>query len=171
LPAVTPSTPAPPLEFPTVDGETWNLADQEPEHFTMVVFYRGLHCPVCKSYLGELAEKLDDFRERGVEVVAVSGDSAERAATAKSDWGLDGVTVGHSLPVETMRAWDLYVSAAIKDDEPTEFGEPGLFLIRPDASVFYAAINSMPFGRPSLDEMLGGIDFVIGQHYPARGAA
>lgn len=171
MPAVTPRTPAPPLGFEVVGGDTWTLADQTPEQFTMVVFYRGLHCPVCKSYLSGLAEKLGAFRERGVEPVVVSGDDAQRAAEAKRDWGLDDLTVGHSLPVDTMRAWDLYVSSAVKDSEPAQFGEPGLFLIRPDATVYYGAINSMPFGRPPLDEMLGGIDFVVDADYPARGEA
>ena len=51
------------------------------------------------------------------------------------------------------------------------FGEPGLFLIRPDHTVYYQAIQSMPFGRPSFRGMLGGIDFVLENDYPARGEA
>lgn len=42
-----PRQPVPALEVPTVGGGTWRLADQHPESFTMVVFYRGLHCPIC----------------------------------------------------------------------------------------------------------------------------
>jgi len=166
-----PGRPAPPLEFTTLAGDTWKLAGQRPERFTMVVFYRGLHCPVCKSYLSELAEKAGAYRERGVEPVVVSGDAPERAAKASADWGLGVLVVGHSLPTATMRAWDLYVSGAITDDEPAHFNEPGLFLIAPDATVYYAAINSMAFGRPPLDEMLGAVDFVAARNYPARGTA
>lgn len=170
MPAVKPGTPAPPLEFKTLADDTWNLADQQPEQFTMVVFYRGLHCPVCKSYLNELAEKAGDYRKRGVKPVVVSGDDPARAGKANTDWGLDSLVVGHSLPTATMRAWDLYISSAMTDDEPAHFSEPGLFLISPDATVFYAAINSMAFGRPPLDDMLGAIDFVAAKNYPARGA-
>ena len=36
------------LEFDTVAGSRWSLAAQQPQTFTMVVFYRGLHCPVCR---------------------------------------------------------------------------------------------------------------------------
>jgi peroxiredoxin len=47
--AITPLMPrqkVPALSVPLVGGGTWSLADQSPENFTMVVFYRGLHCPI-----------------------------------------------------------------------------------------------------------------------------
>jgi len=147
------------------------LADQAPDASTMVVFYRGLHCPVCQAYLRELGGKAGQFRSRGVEPVAVSGDARERAGQAKREWEVDGIDVGYGLSIETMREWGLFVSAAITDDEPPQFGEPGLFLIAPHGSVFYEAINSMAFGRPKLDEILAGVDFVAEHDYPARGAA
>ena len=51
-----PRQPVPALEVPTVDGDVWRLADQRPGNFTMVVFYRGYHCPICSKYLGELEQ-------------------------------------------------------------------------------------------------------------------
>ena len=171
LPTLTPRAQAPRLEVQTVDGDRWSLADQAPDAFTMVIFYRGLHCPVCQAYLRELGGKAGQFRSRGVEPVAVSGDARERAGQAKREWEVDGIDVGYGLSIETMREWGLFVSAAITDDEPPQFGEPGLFLIAPHGSVFYEAINSMAFGRPKLDEILAGVDFVAEHDYPARGAA
>ena len=41
-----PDSQAPVLSLPLVGGGTWSLADQNPKNFTMVIFYRGLHCPV-----------------------------------------------------------------------------------------------------------------------------
>ena len=70
-----------------------------------------------------------------------------------------------------MRRWGLFVSERIAENEPERFGEPGLFLITPDGTVYYEAITSMPWGRPRLDDIIGGIDFVLDQDYPARGAA
>jgi len=167
----TPRTPAPDLSFDTIDGDEWRMADQQPDRFTMVVFYRGLHCPVCRGYLGELEDLLDDFASRGVDVVAVSGDNEERARRAQSEWGLEQLTLGYGLEVDAMREWGLFVSSGIADDEPAEFGEPGLFLIEPDGRVFYGAVNSSPWGRPQLEEVRGGVDFVVENDYPARGAA
>lgn len=166
-----PRAKAPELEVNTLDGGTWKLSEQKPEKFTMVVFYRGLHCPVCKGYLGALNGKIEDFRSRGVEVIAVSGDTRERAEQSRREWGLENVSIGYGQSIDSMRDWGLFVSRAIKEGEPDLFGEPGLFLVRPDGTLFYAAINSMPFGRPSFQEMLSGIDFVTKKDYPARGEA
>ncbi len=166
-----PGHPAPRLNVDTVAGEPWTLAERRPEHFTMIVFYRSLHCPVCRAYLAELDQKLDEFTRRGVEVIAVSGDTAERARRAVEEWKLERLTVGYEQGIESMREWGLFVSHSIKDSEPPLFGEPGLFLIRADGTVYYVAVNSMPFGRPRLDDMLGALDFVIKQSYPARGEA
>lgn len=137
----------------------------------MIVFYRGLHCPVCRNYLRDLEGKLSAFSRCGVDVIAVSGDDAPRAEQAKHEWNLPNTTIGYGQTVDSMRAWGLFVSRSIKDTEPAEFGEPGLFLVRPDATLYYAAINSMPFGRPSLAEMLGALGFITANDYPARGEA
>jgi peroxiredoxin len=41
-----PDSQAPVLSLPLVGGGTWSVTDQNPKNFTMVIFYRGLHCPV-----------------------------------------------------------------------------------------------------------------------------
>ncbi|HVA57790.1 MAG TPA: peroxiredoxin-like family protein [Gemmatimonadaceae bacterium] len=166
-----PLQPAPPLAVPTVGRGLWRLDAAKPERFTMIVFYRGLHCPVCKSYLRLLDTRVDDFGARGVDVVAVSGDDEARAVRTVKEWDLKHVTVGYGQSIASMREWGLYVSNGIKPDEPVQFGEPGLFLIRPDGTLYYIAVTSMPFGRPSIPDMLGAIDFIIAHDYPARGEA
>lgn len=168
---VKPGEDAPRLEVETLDAGGWRLSEQRPDAFTMVVFYRGLHCPVCRGYLRDLARRLDDFSTRGVDVLAVTGDVRERAEQAQRDWELGDLPLGYGLPTDVMRKWGLFVSRGIADGEPDAFGEPGLFLVKPDGSVFYEAINSMPFGRPSFAEILGGVDFVTEQGHPARGAS
>lgn len=42
-----------------------------PQPFDMLVFYRGLHCPICIVYLSELNRLLPEFTERGVNVLAI----------------------------------------------------------------------------------------------------
>ncbi len=171
MPELKPRTQAPELVISMGEGGDWRLAEQKPENFTMLVFYRGLHCPVCKRYLQDLESKLQDIHSRGVEVIAISGDTGERAEETKREWGLERLTLGYGQSVDSMREWGLFVSHAIKPAEPDHFGEPGLFLIRPDGTIYYEAIQSMPFGRPSFREMLSAIDFVLQNDYPARGKA
>jgi peroxiredoxin len=137
----------------------------------MIVVYRGLHCPVCKTYLADLESKLAEFERRGVEVMALSTDSRERAAQSRAEWGLQNLKLGYELPIATAREWDLYISNAIRDGEPPQFAEPGLFLVKPDGSLFYAAHTSVPWGRPPLDQMLRAIDIATERKMPARGEA
>ena len=99
----------------------------------------------------------------------MSSDDAGRARRTVEEGKLERLTVGYGQSIASMREWGLFVSRGIKEPEPDQFGEPGLFLIRPDGTVYYVAVNSMPFGRPRLDDMLGAIDFVIARNYPARG--
>ena len=169
-----PRQPVPSLEVATLDHGTWRLADQRPGSFTMVVFYRGLHCPICSRYLADLERKLEAFKERGVEVIAISSDSEERARQSKEKWQLPNLTIGYGLDLDTADAWGLYISTSrgmtsAGVEEPKLFSEPGLFLIRPDGTLYFATVQTMPFARPGFAEVLNAIDFVIEKDYPARG--
>ena len=167
---LTPTQPAPALDVATLDGSRFVLADQDPDSFTLLVFYRGLHCPICKDYLANLATKLDDFAERGADrILAVSMDTEDTARRTADEWDVDGLTIGYGLDETSAREWGLFLSKAINDGEPDLFSEPGLFLVRPDGSLYYAAVNSMPFGRPSLSSMVKALDFVNENDYPSRG--
>lgn len=168
----TPGTPAPPLDVPVVGGARFKLIDQHPDTFTLLVFYRGWHCPMCRGYLAQLDRALDDFRAVGVtSVIAVSGDDADRAQRSVTDWHLEHLTVGFGQPIESMRQWGLFLSKGIKDPEPDLFGEPGVFLLRPDGAVYMAAVNSMPAARPRIEDLLGAVRFFVDNDYPARGQA
>jgi peroxiredoxin len=173
---VTPRQAVPALEVQTLEGGLWRLADQHPESFTLAVFYRGLHCPVCSRYVKGLADQLDEFAARGVEAIALSTDDRDRAERARREWQLDGLKVGYGLTIEQARAWGLYVSnsrgvTSVGIEEPKQFNEPGLFLIRPDGTLYMAAVQSAPFARPHLDEVLKAVDFVKERDYPPRGDA
>lgn len=169
-----PRKPVPPLSVPTLSGEAFTLSQRRPQRFTMIVFYRGLHCPVCRTYIGELDRLLPEFQARGVDVVAVSSDGEERAWKAREEWGLKGLAIGHGLDLGVARQWGLYVSSSrgktsIGIDEPERFSEPGVFLVRPDGTLYWANVQTMPFARPRFRDILAGLDFVIKNDYPARG--
>ncbi|MCG6870936.1 MAG: AhpC/TSA family protein [Gammaproteobacteria bacterium] len=171
-----PRQPVPALSVPTLDGEPWELAARSPERFSMLVVYRGVHCPVCRSYVPELDRLLGDFNERGVDVLVLSSDTEERARMAQEQWKLKNLTIGYGLTIESGREWGLYVSTSrgktsIGIEEPALFTEPGLFLVRPDGTLYWGVVQTMPFARPHFKEILAGVDFAIKVDYPARGEA
>ena len=149
---------APEMAFPLLDGGTWTLSERKPESLTMVVAYRGVHCPMCRNYLQELNGKMGEFKQRGVDSVAVSGDGKKRAEMARKDWELSSVPIAYGLSMEKARELELPISTSrgktsIGIEEPEKFSEPGLFLVKPD------------------DQLLKAIDFIKEKDYPARGEA
>lgn len=171
-----PRQPVPALSVDTVAHGRWTLADSKPANFTLVVVYRGLHCPICRPYLGELNRLAGEFAQRGVEVIALSSDDAGRAAQAVQHWKLDAIRVGYGLSVEDARKWGLYVSSSRGKtstglEEPALFAEPGIFLIRPDGTLYFGTVQTMPFARPHFADILPAIDYVLKNDYPARGEA
>ena len=169
--AIKPRTKAPALDLPLLGGGRFNLADRHPRSFTMIVAYRGLHCPICKTYIRDLDRKLDDFAHKGVDVVAISTDTKEQAEQSKSEWGIERLPIAYGLTIEKAREWGLFISASIKENEPALFAEPGLFLVKPDGTLYAASIQTMPFARPSFSDVLAAVDFVPQKNYPARGEA
>ena len=167
--APLPGQPAPALDLELIIGLDWSLAKQSPEAFTMIVFYRGLHCPICGTYLKGLRGMYDEILAKGVEVIHVSMDGKDKATQAHEDWGLDPVPMGHSLGEAQARDWGLYLSKARNEKEPDVFAEPGLFLVRPDGTLFLAETSSAPIARPDLKLLVSKIDFIREQDYPPRG--
>ncbi|MEM8580489.1 MAG: peroxiredoxin-like family protein [Pseudomonadota bacterium] len=164
-----PGAQAPALSLPLVSGGTWTLTEQSPDAVTMVIVYRGYHCPLCKDFLSdELEPMIDDFNAAGVSVVAVSMDTEERAIKAKEEWGLSKTPIAYGMTEETARDWGLYVSSSIKEVEAAVFAEPGTFWVKPDGSLYLIDIANMPFARPDLKLLLAKVP-AVGAGYPARG--
>jgi peroxiredoxin len=159
------------LDVPLVDGARFVLAENPPEAFTLILFYRGLHCQRCKGYLGEIESLLPDFTARGVDVIAVSCDTRERAERSMADWSLSKLKVGYGLSIDAARAWGLFISRAVRDDEAPIFAEPGTFLVDRDGRLNFAVINSLTRLRPYPRDILDAIDRIRETGAPARGEA
>ncbi len=174
LQALLPRCPVPALNVPVATGGRFVLGAAPGERFDLVVFYRGLHCPVCAKYLLELGRLASEFAERGVKIIAVSSDNEERGRQMAEKVNARAVTFAYGLSLKTARQWGLYISASrgktsIGIEEPALFSEPGVFIVRPDGTLYYGAVQTMPFARPQFQELLGAIDFAIAKDYPARG--
>ena len=172
--ALIPCQPVPALDVPLIDGQPFVLGAQPGERFDLVVFYRGLHCPICAKYLIELDRLADEFAQRGVNIIAVSSDNEERGRAMAEKVGAKSLRFAYGLSLKAARQWGLYISASrgktsIGIEEPALFSEPGVFLVRPDGTLYYGAVQTMPFARPSFQDLLGAIDFAIAKDYPARG--
>ncbi|RPF70272.1 peroxiredoxin-like family protein [Aurantiacibacter spongiae] len=165
-----PNQPAPAIDLPLTIQAKFVLADQSPDLFTWLIFYRGRHCPVCKSYLEEIGSRLDEITGAGLSPFAISMDDKDRAMTVDSDWKTGDLPLVYDLSEDKAREYGLYISQKREGtDEPDVFSEPGMFLIRPDGTVYMAQVQSAPFTRPSIDQLLDGVKVIKDKDYPARG--
>ncbi len=172
---LTPTQLVPALSLPVTRGGTTDelhLGTGKDGRFTLLVFFRGLHCPVCRKQLSEIERRLDEVRAVGVgRVLAVSMETEQRSAQLVDEWHLEHLPVAHGLSEQDARAWGLFISHAIKGGELDVFNEPGLFVLDDDGSLLVSSVTNMPFSRPRLDDLLGGLRFVQDNDDPARGAA
>lgn len=169
-----PRQPVPSLNVPLLGEGAFDLSSETPDWGTLVVFYRGYHCPICATYLTDLNKRTAAFAERGLTTVAISSDTQERAQMMSDKIGATDLRIGYDLSLKKAREWGLYISSSRGKtsagvEEPALFSEPGVFIVRPDGTLYYGSTQTMPFARPHFVELVSAIDFAQANDYPARG--
>ncbi|WP_298256264.1 redoxin domain-containing protein [uncultured Litoreibacter sp.] len=157
-----------PLTFPKLGGGDLTVGGPS-ERWTLLVVYRGKHCPKCKTYLNILEGMRDQWDDAGFEIAVVSADPLEKASAdaAEFGWGFD---LGYGLTEDQMASLGLYVSEPLSAAETySRFAEPGTFVLRPDGSLLLVAISNGPAARPDLPVLLDGMIFTKENDRPPRG--
>lgn len=161
--------------FPKTDvaqlgGGVLTLGAPRGSHdWQMVVVYRGVHCPICKSYLAGLEALEAEFNALGVDVVAVSGDPQEKAQRFADEAGIS-LALGYDLSVAQMQDLGLYISSPRSEKETDRpFAEPAVFVINGEGAMQIIDVTNAPFVRPDLQRIANGIKFIRANDYPVRG--
>jgi peroxiredoxin len=79
------------------------LGNSPGEHIDLLVFYRGLHCPICAKYLLELELLASEFISRGIQVVAFSNDTQERGRLMAEKINAKGVKISYERGLQNSR--------------------------------------------------------------------
>jgi len=168
MPAIKPADPFPPIEFHMMSGGSERLSDNKGR-WTLLIVYRGDHCPRCKTYVARLHELAAGYAEREVDLRLASMDSEDiaRRNMDENGWTLP---VAHSLSIAECQQLALYLT----DHEPGNeqagvYAEPGLFLINPEGLTQVIATSNSPSVRPDLEVVLDGIIGTQDRNLPIRG--
>jgi len=140
-----------------VNGEFKEISLSDYKGKYVVLFFYPLDFTfVCPTELHAFSDKLDEFKQRNVEVIGVSVDSKFSHAawlnTPKKQGGIEGVTypVVSDLGKSISSDYDVLV-------EGVGVAYRGLFLIDKDGIVRHQVVNDLPLGR-SVDEALRLVD-------------
>ncbi len=175
---VIPGDTMPAIDARLVGGGRWALAREKPEKLALLAFYRGIFCPICRTWMTDLDRLAPQFEQRGVSVIALSCDRKDGAEKAVQDWGLKNLRVGYKLDVEDARRAGLYISEGrglntqTGQKEPMLFAEPALLLVKPEGELYAAWIQSTPYARVHIAEILTAVDNFVARGLPEpRGSA
>lgn len=156
-----------PITLATVDGREIVVGAQK-DRWTMLLVYRGRHCPSCKKFLNKLNANLPAWTAQ-LDVVVVSSDTLAKALADRKEFGWE-FTLGHGLSEAQMNTLGLYVSDLLSPDETDRrFAEPGALGFRPSGELMLVDISNGPSARSDLDELLDGMIFNIEHDRPTRG--
>ena len=105
--------PAPEFSLPGIDGKSHALRDYADSRALAIVF-TGNSCPVSQQYEARIRKLHEDYRDKGVSVVAINPNAP--AAMQLADLGYSDV--GETLD-------DMKARAADRQLQPLSLGRPG----------------------------------------------
>jgi peroxiredoxin (alkyl hydroperoxide reductase subunit C) len=152
---------APDFTAPAVlaDGQivdNFNLYENFGEKGTVLFFYPLDFTFVCPSEIIAFSHRINEFKERGVNVIGVSVDSQfshfawRETPVEKGGIGRIEYPLVADLTKQISRDYDVLL-------EDAGVALRGSFLIDTDGTIRHAVINDLPLGR-NIDEMLRMID-------------
>ena len=158
--AVLVGKPAPDFTAQAVMGNNeirdFTLSQEIKGKYAVIFFYPLDFTFVCPSELIAFDHRLDEFKQRGVEVIGVSIDSQFTHLAWKNTPVNNGGIGQVQYPLiadvkhEICRAYDV-------EFEPAGVAFRGTFLIDKNGVVRHQVVNDLPLGR-NVDEMLRMVD-------------
>ncbi|MDR0579140.1 MAG: peroxiredoxin [Campylobacteraceae bacterium] len=136
----------------------FNLYKNFGEKGTVVFFYPMDFTFVCPSEIIAFDHRLDEFKARGINVIAVSVDSQFTHFAWKSTEVKNGGIGNVRFPIvaditkQIARDFDVLLNNSV--------ALRGSFLIDKDGTVRHAVINDLPLGR-NVDELLRVVDAML----------
>jgi len=154
----------PSIILPLLGGGETDISKPTGKHdWQLVLVYRGKHCPLCTNYLQELENNRQAFSDIGIDVIAVSADSEARATAQLAEVNTT-YPVAYGLSQAHMKALNLYISGVQNGmDVEAPFAEPGLFIINHEGKLQLVDISNVPFSRPDLGNIAGGMNWLRSQ--------
>lgn len=160
----------PPLRAVLADGSLWSTQALVPQTLSLVAIFRGGWCADCRRFVSRLDERLAELQALGIEAVAASVDDAEATTRTRDEWGIGRLLLAGGLDRDEARSWGLYASQLTMQGAQRFCLEPGLFLLRPDHTLYALWLQTLPSARPDVDWLVETLGYLSSHGFPLRGA-
>jgi peroxiredoxin len=175
FPTLPLGTAAPDFNLPGVDGRNWTLKDFQDAKILVVLFTCN-HCPTAQYYEARIKQIVADYRNKGVELVAIMPNDPKSVRLDELGW----TDLGDSFAEMKIRAQDRHYSFPYLYDGDTEtvsraYGPaatPHVFVFDAARKLRYVgAIDdseriqhvTKPYLRDALDALLAGKEPPVAQ--------
>lgn len=139
-------------------GENQNIQSLSGEKGFVLAFIRSADwCPYCQAQLIELNDRVQDFEERGYKLVSLSYDSVEKLSKFHNKYDTD-LTLLSDPDSATIKAFGLLNEEYAEGHFAHGVPYPAIYVIGKDGFVKARYTEDGYKKRPSLDDVLNGID-------------
>ena len=129
--------------------------------FVVLFFQRDHYCTNCRKQVQQLAERIDEFRDRDAAVVSIVPEPVERVESWQESYDLPFPLLADP-EIEAGEAYDQPVRFGILGRFSDFFGRmPEVVIVDrrgEDPTVEYVHKGSSTFDRPEIDDLLAELD-------------
>jgi len=159
----------PHVQVASANGERVSLGAALNSKSSILVFYRGSWCPYCTKQLGAFNERIKEFSDLGIQIVAISPDSPENIAASIKKIS-PGFQIYSDSDMEASRAFGLAFTVdeetrslyegygidlkAASGKDHHQLPHPALFLVDENGVIRKAHMDEDYRARPPVDEVI-----------------
>ena len=139
-----------PFTLPDSHGRTVDLGKVIGTRPVVLIFYRGVWCPFCRSQMDDLSRHQADFQKAGAAVFAISNEGAPQLKEMRDRANLGFVTFLSDKDGAAARLYaGLYPNSTVH--------QPGSFVIDRRGRIVYAYVNQDFKSRAATTSLLQAV--------------
>ena len=148
----------PDFKVKLINGEEVQARKPTPHDWNVILFYRGSWRPFCQMQLKSFQNGLEKLEAEGIEVLAASVDSLEKAKETAQQTGAT-FPIAYDLSVEDFAK----ATGAFYDEKPAHtapYLQATGFVINPSGKVVLSVYSSGAIGRLGWQDVVGLVRYL-----------
>lgn len=141
------------------DGSQFDFFEFGKNSHVLIIFFRGVWCNHCKKQMQEIQNKLNEFKQLKIKILAIASDSKLNLSLLKTFLKLD-FTILADPNLKVINKFNLQTKYKDK-----QVSKPAIFLITPENKIAYSYISQDYDDRLSAVEILNKLRKILIKNY------